>query len=413
MLKAIIVNIGDEILIGQTLNTNAHEMAKMLNDAGVQLIEILTTGDEKEDIIKSLNYAFSQVPLVLTTGGLGPTHDDITKIAISEFFNRPMYFDEALFQRIKEYFGQRKISVREDHRKQCYMPEGTRFIENNEGTAPGMWLSDGDKHLISMPGVPREMNYIMTHGVIPAVVETWDISPLKHHTFHTFGIIESELSDMIADIIDELTDDLKIAFLPALGDVKIRLSQTESSTQNDLDFYSVKEAIEERISNHVYGKNGESKAYVLGELLQQRSLHLASAESCTGGRLAGKIVAIPGASRYFLGGAIAYENSLKSQWLNVRKSTLNDHGAVSEEVVQEMLTGIIRSSGSDLGVAVSGIAGPTGGTPEKPVGTIWVAWGKTNDIRTKKLQLWKDREKNIEYTCSFCLNVLIKFLKNC
>lgn len=412
MLEAIIINIGDEILIGQTLNTNSHEMAKMLNGIGVSVVRMITTSDQKEDIIEALEESFKRVSLVLTTGGLGPTHDDITKVAIADFFNRSLQFDEETYEKIKSYFASRKIPLKEAHRKQCYMPSGTELIENKEGTAPGMWIQKGDQALISLPGVPREMRYIMSNGVIPKINQLWNRASVNQYTFRTFGVEETRLAEMIEDVISGLSKELKIAFLPSLGEVKIRLQQIGSSDSGLREFDEVKKTIAERIGDYVYGKNEENLEYVLGQAFREKSLSIATAESCTGGRLANRIVSIPGASQYFLGSTITYENELKTQWLGVKTATLEAYGAVSQEVVTEMLQGILQSSSADIGVSISGVAGPGGGTPQKPVGTIWVAWGSMENVQTKKLELWKDRKKNIEFTCSFCLNALIKFLKN-
>ena len=405
-MKVTIVTIGDEILIGQIVDTNSAWMATQLNLVGVTIQEIISVSDSREGIISGLDMASQQADIVLMTGGLGPTKDDITKKVLAEYFGDEMVFDEALWLRIKGMFEKRGYQTTDLHKLQCYMPESVEKLENNLGTAPGMKFKHKGVTYISMPGVPYEMKYIMETHVLPqvkAVTETF----VYHKTIMTVGKGESMLSESIRDIEERLPEDMKLAYLPSLGKVRIRLSTSEkatSGTQARIEETAAK--IAERVSEYVYGYDDIPLEKAIGDLCISHYKMIATGESCTGGLIAHRIVSIPGSSAYFKGGIVAYSNDMKQHLLDVPESTITQYGAVSEETVIAMAKGVLKKTGVDIVVTVSGIAGPTGGTAEKPVGTIWLACGDRNHINTQLLQLSKDRMLNIEYTTNMALNMI-------
>ncbi len=407
---ASIVTIGDEILIGQIIDTNSAWMATQLNLAGVTIREIISVSDTREGILSGLSQASQHADIVLMTGGLGPTKDDITKKVLAEYFGDEMVFDEALWLRIKEMFERRGYETTELHKLQCYMPASVEKLENQMGTAPGMQFEHQGTTYISMPGVPYEMKYIMNTHVLPRLSELTETF-VHHRTIMTVGQGESRLSEAIRDIEEGLPEDIKLAYLPSLGKVRIRLSTTEkatSGTQGRMNELS--ERIAERLSEYVYGYDDIALEKAIGDLCVAGGKTIATGESCTGGLIAHRIVSIPGSSAYFRGGIVAYSNELKQKLLAVSPSTLEAHGAVSEQTVREMADGLLGQTGADLVVTVSGIAGPGGGTEEKPVGTIWLACGDAQQIRTHRLQLSKDRQLNIDYTANVALNMMRKHL---
>lgn len=409
-MKASIVTIGDEILIGQIVDTNSAWMATQLNLAGVTIKEIISVSDSREGIISGLDMAKQHSDLVLMTGGLGPTKDDITKKVLAEYFGDEMVFDEELWIRIKGMFEKRGYQTTDLHKLQCYMPASVQKLENNLGTAPGMKFDHQGVTYISMPGVPYEMKYIMETRVLPHVKELTETF-VYHKTIMTVGRGESVLSESIRDIEDELPEDMKLAYLPSLGKVRIRLSTSDkatSGTQSRID--KVAESIVERLSEYVYGYDDIPLEKAIGDLCISHQKMISTGESCTGGLIAHRIVSIPGSSAYFKGGIVAYSNDLKQNLLDVPATTIKDHGAVSEQTVVAMAKGLLLKTGADIVVTVSGIAGPSGGTAEKPVGTIWLACGDKEKISTQLLQLSKDRKLNIDYTSNVALNMIRKHI---
>lgn len=410
-MNAQIITIGDEILIGQIIDTNSAWMGQQLNYQGIQIAKINSISDTHDEITKAVATAFQETDIILVTGGLGPTKDDITKKALADYFGVEMYFHEATYNRIQRMFKKRGRSLTEAHREQCYMPTNAEILTNKMGSAPGMWFEKEGKVLVSMPGVPFEMKYLMEHEVLPKIKQQFPGKPLAHRTILTVGQGESRIAKMLDNFEDNLPDNIKLAFLPNLGQVRLRLSAT-GDDQNTIEALlddKVKE-VQKILSSFIFGYEKEQLEEVVGNMLREREKTLTTAESCTGGYLAHRITAIPGSSNYFLGSIIAYSNQIKTNQLNVSSETLDNHGAVSEQTVIEMVKGTLNLLKSDLSIAISGIAGPGGGTPEKPVGTIWLAVGDKNDIKTVKLQLGKNRLKNIEYTAVTGLNMIRKFL---
>ena len=409
-MKASIITIGDEILLGQLVDTNSAWLADKLSYDSIVVHKVLSISDTLEAIEDALSQLTLESDLVLITGGLGPTKDDVTKKAIANFLNTELYFDQNLYEKIAAYFKKLGFTLTDAHKEQCYLPQGAELLENKMGTAPGMYFKFEGKHIISMPGVPYEMKWIYEHSFLPRLREINGAGvKTMHRTVRTVGIGETRVEAKIEHIIKKLPEGLKVAYLPGLGQVKVRLTARGANAQAlILDKY--KAEIVETLGDYVYGFEKTSLEEALLNIFVEKNKTLATAESCTGGNIAHKIVSIPGSSRYFLGGSVSYSNDMKRIHLGVRDETLENHGAVSEETVIEMLSGLLKSSNADIGVAVSGIAGPGGGTSEKPVGTVWLAWGSMEKQYTEKLQLGKDRLKNIEYTTVVAMNRLRLFL---
>lgn len=412
MHKATILTIGDELLIGQTIDTNSAWMGQQLSALGIHIEEKIAIQDTKEGIISGLERAMSKGNIVLITGGLGPTKDDITKKVMADYFGMEMVFDGPTWGRIEKLFARWGRPTTDAHRLQCYMPAGAQILENKMGTAPGMLFEVDGKILVSMPGVPYEMKYIMENHVLPMIKENFTSQCIVHHTILTAGEGESRIAVKIEEVIDLLPDYISIAYLPNLGTVKLRLTavgEEEDVLREEVEKYGKK--IEEILGDLVYGHNQENLPIVIGKLAKEKGLKIGTAESCTGGLVASKIVSVPGSSSYFEGSVVTYSYDLKRKLLNVNASTLLNHGAVSEETVREMVRGAVDYLGVDVAVAISGIAGPTGGTEEKPVGTVWIACGNNDKMVTLKLLAGKDRLKNIEYASNYAMNVMRKFLK--
>lgn len=412
-MEAILITIGDEILIGQIIDTNSAWMGQEMNLRGIKVREVISISDTKADIIEALYNAFEHADLILMTGGLGPTKDDITKKAIAEFYNVGMTFHPPTYEWILKFFKKLNKQPTDAHREQCFMPNNAVLLENKLGSAPGMWFDENGKVLISMPGVPYEMKSIMRNEVFPRLKERFVSKPIAHRTILTIGEGESRIASRIENFEANLPENIKLAYLPNLGKVRLRLTAVGENGQDLEAILDEKvELLKEYIPELIFGYETETIEEVIGRIFKEKGKTVSTAESCTGGFLAHKITSVPGSSAYFNGAAITYSNELKQKMLDVSANTLLEHGAVSEATVIEMVKGALNTMDSDIAVAISGIAGPGGGTPEKPVGTVWLAIGDKNKTETHKLQLWKNRIKNIEYTSIFALNMMRKFLLN-
>ena len=410
-MKAQIITIGDEILIGQILDTNSAWIAQQLNMAGIRVVEMRSVSDTREAILSALEAAQS-ADLVLLTGGLGPTKDDITKKVLAEFFGVQLAFHEATYKRIEDYFKMRSFTLTPAHREQCFMPENAEILRNDMGTAPGMWLQKNKTIYVSMPGVPYEMKHLVTERVLPKLRSDARLRPILHRTILTAGTGESVIAERLEDFEENLPNFIKLAYLPNLGVVRLRLTATgedEAALNQLLD--EKKAEIHRLVPDFVFGEEKQTLEEVVGQKLKEKGAMLGTAESCTGGYIAHKITSIAGSSAYFGGSVVAYSNQLKTKLLNVNPETINEHGAVSEATVKEMVKGALETLGADYAVAVSGIAGPGGGRPDKPVGTIWTAVGNRQEIKTKKLTLTKYRMRNIQLTTNLTLNFLRKFIE--
>jgi nicotinamide-nucleotide amidase len=412
MSKAVILTIGDELLIGQTIDTNSAWMGEQLSILGIDIIEKIAVSDSRKGIVSGLERGIEKADIVLITGGLGPTKDDITKKVMAEYFGMGMRFDEPTYDRIKRLFSRWGRATTEAHKEQCFMPDGVSILENKMGTAPGMLFDQQNTLIFSMPGVPYEMKYIMENSVIPLLKKNFTKHKIIHHTILTAGEGESRIADKIESIVGRFPEYMSIAYLPNLGSVKLRLTakgEDESELKKEVLSYS--KEIETVLGDLVYGYNKETLSSTIGKIALEKGLTIGTAESCTGGLVSSKIVQTSGSSSYFQGSVTTYSNELKHKILGVKRDTLKNYGAVSEETVKEMVIGANKHLGVDVSVAISGIAGPNGGTKEKPVGTIWIACGNNTKIDTLKISSGKNREKNIEYASNYALNVLRKFLK--
>ncbi len=411
-MKATILTIGDEILIGQIVDTNSTWLGEQLFLEGVQVTTMKAVADTTEDIINALKQGFEKSDLIITTGGLGPTKDDITKKAIAEFLEVDSYFDEEAFAHVKRMFANFGRETTEAHKEQCYMPKGVEILKNKMGTAPGMLFKKGDKYLLSMPGVPYEMKWIFKNSFIEPYLRSWDTGLSQvNKTIHTVGRGETYLEEQIRPIVQRFPEELSMSYLPSLGRVRLRINaRGEDKLALESSVQSATSEIKEVLGNLVFGEDKDTLESAVLNAFRNANLTIGTAESCTGGNIARLLTSIPGASDVFQGSIVAYSNSLKEDLLAVSSEILKNHGAVSEETVSAMVQGAIKTLGVDVAVAVSGIAGPGGGTPEKPVGTIWLACGNAQEIRTKKLNLTKNRLKNIEYTTNIALNMLRQYL---
>ena len=407
-----IITIGDGILIGQIIDTNSAWMGERLNEIGASVETIYSVKDTKEGIVDALRAALQKTDVVLLTGGLGRAKDDITKKTIAEFLGTPMLFSEETWERIQALFkriGRRHTTPA--HKEQCYMPAAATLLLNKRGTAPGMWFENEGKVIVSMPGVPAEMKYLMEYEVLPKLQKTFSGKPISHRTILTVGEGESRIAVKIEAIENNLPNHIKLAYLPGLGRVRLRLTasgKTKEQLEHDLE--EQVQAIQQTIPELIYGYERESLESAIGQLLKTRGMTVGTAESCTGGLLGHQISSVSGASGYFEGSIVAYSYRLKETLLGVQPDTLLKSGAVSEETVVEMVKGAIAALGTDIAISISGIAGPTGGTPDKPVGTIWLAIADKERAETLKLQLGKDRQRNVQYTCVAGLNMIRQFL---
>lgn len=409
-MKAQIVTIGDEILIGKIVDTNSSWIGNQLTTLGVQVDKVISISDNNIAIKTALKEGLASVDLIILTGGLGPTKDDITKKSIAEFLKCEFYFEEVLYNMIVSYFKMRGIPITDAHKEQCYMPEGVHLLENKMGTAPGMLFEVEGKYILSMPGVPYEMKWIFENSFKNELAKiNPDNQIIYHRTIRTIGIGETSIAEKIKDITSKYPDDISVSFLPSLGHVKLRLTK-KSSENPKAEIDREIETLAERLGDYVFGFDGMTIEECLLNEFTQRNLTLAVAESCTGGYLSHRLTAIPNSSKYFLGGYVTYAYEVKESSLDVKNDTLIKFGAVSEETVKEMHIGILNRINADVGISISGIAGPGGGTEDKPVGTIWMAWGNKTKQYTEKIQLGKSRLINIEYTVMTAMNKLRLFI---
>lgn len=407
-----ILTVGDEILIGQIVDTNSAWMGQQLNLAGASVRRILSVGDDLNAIQKGLDQTLAEADIVLMTGGLGPTKDDITKKALSDYMRVPLVFHEPTFERIVRIFEKFNRKVTDAHRQQGYLPANAEVLPNKMGTAPGMWMEWNGKVIISMPGVPFEMQYLMENEVLPRLKKRFPGKPIAHRTLLTAGEGESIIAETLSNWEDNLPENLKLAYLPSLGQVRLRITGTDNDEQALHDILDQKAAeLQAILGDIVYGSGTDQLEAAIGRMLKERNLKIATAESCTGGYIAHLLSSIPGASSYYSGSILAYSNEVKSSLLGVSTQTLEEYGAVSEQTVREMAHGALQRLPVNLVIAISGIAGPGGGTPEKPVGTVWIAVGDRNLITTHKIHSGKDRLKNIQFSSVQALNLLRKFIQ--
>jgi len=412
MTNISIITIGDELLIGQVIDTNSAWMSQELNKAGFWVSRRLSIGDDRSDILNALEEETIKADIILITGGLGPTADDITKPVLCEYFNTTLIINEEALENVKNIF----INILhrpliERNLKQAEVPATCLVIQNKRGTAPGMIFEKNGKIYVSMPGVPHEMKGMMTESVIPFLLNRFGTNFISHRTLLTAGVGESTLADHIEGFETALPPEIKLAYLPNYGMVRLRL--TAISNQDgilELQLDRLFSDLKSRVKEWIVTDEDISLQEVLGKLLTSRKQTLSTAESCTGGHVAQLITSIPGSSAYFRGSIIAYDNDIKKKILGVDSAILSSAGAVSEETVRAMVSGVIKIMATDFAIATSGIMGPGGGSKEKPVGTVWIAAGNANVILTQKLWFRFDRQRNTELTAVNVLNLLRRFI---
>ncbi len=409
LVKAEVLAIGDELLYGQTLDTNSHWISGELDKAGIKVIRRTTIGDQEIEILNALAEAEQRADIILITGGLGPTSDDLTKPCLAKYFGCPLEINEEALAEVTAFFAQRGRELTEINRMQAALPTACEKITNAMGTAPGMWFHRDGKVFVSMPGVPFEMRRMMNEIVIPKLIQLFSPPVIYHQLIRTAGIGESFLADKIKSWEDALPSHIKLAYLPSEGGVKLRLTSIgESRLELKKEIDGWVEKIKPLAGEYIFGFSEEPLEVVVGDLLRTKKLTLSIAESCTGGYVSHLITSVPGSSDYFQGSIIPYSYEIKMKELDINPQTLQNFGAVSEQTIIEMATNVRKKFNTTFGVATSGIAGPGGATEEKPVGTIWIAFTDGNRTLTKKLQLAKDRLINIKLTSTFVLDMIRK-----
>jgi len=409
---AEIITIGDEILIGQIVDTNSAWMATELNKIGIKVKQITSISDEAQHIVNALDEAQKRADIILITGGLGPTKDDVTKITLSKYFDMPLRLDEPTLAHVKQFFEKLNRPMIEANVKQAEVPDGCTVITNKNGTAPCMWFEHKEKIVVSMPGVPFEMKYLMQDEIIPRIKEKFKLPFIVHQNILTAGLGESFLAEQIADIEEALPPHIKLAYLPKLGQVRLRLSALgtdEAALLAEIAFHTKK--IVERIEKYVILTEDLPFEKAILNLMEKHRLTLSLAESCTGGYIAHLFTQHPGSSVVFQGGGVTYSNALKESLLGVKEETLTAYGAVSEQTAREMASGAVANFKTDYAIAVTGIAGPDGGTPEKPVGTVWIAVANKKDTKAKMFKFASQRLQNIERAAMAAMMMLFIQLK--
>lgn len=408
-MKIEIITIGDEILIGQIIDTNSAWMAAELTKQGFEIAAISSVSDKMEEIKNSIDIAFSRADAVLMTGGVGPTNDDITKKTLCDYFDTELVFDESVFENINQIFARKNIQMNERTKSQAYVPQHSEVIQNKVGTAPILWFNRNGKSLVSMPGVPFEMKAAMTHEILPRMKNRFRQSEYLKESFLVSGVSESALAQRLETFENELPTNFSLAYLPSFGIIKLRLSAWGEENRESLNIQ--KQKLVALLNDVLVSDNDNSLEELLGKKLSELNLTISTAESCTGGNIAHQITLVPGASAYFSGSIVSYINDIKINLLNVKKETIERNGAVSRQVVEEMAQNVSEILRTDCAIAVSGIAGPDGGTAEKPVGTVWICTKIHEKIESKKYQFGTSREENINRTTNMALLQMLKMLK--
>jgi nicotinamide-nucleotide amidase len=416
-MTAEILTIGDEILIGQITNTNSAWIAQQLNLAGIKVAHMASVGDDEAAIISALDAAATRAGFVFVTGGLGPTKDDITKKTFAKYLDTALEMDEEVLEDVDSFFTRRGRVLTEINRNQALVPKGCQVIRNKNGTAPGMWMVKNGTVFISMPGVPHEMKAMVTDWVLPKIKAENSLPHIYHKTVLTQGIGESALAEMIEAWEDGLAAKrIKLAYLPQAGQVRLRLSTfgpdprtLRQTVDNEID--ALKALAGKYIFGYeAYGEEPPTLEKIISQLLREKKQSLALAESCTGGYISSLITAIPGASEVFKGAIVPYTNKAKHELLQVDEKIFTTVGAVSKECVEQLAAHVLKKFNSDYAIAVSGIAGPTGGTDEKPVGTVWIALADKDQVHAQQFLFGANRQFNIIMTANSALNMLRKFI---
>lgn len=412
-MQAEIITIGDEILIGQVVDTNSAWIAEQMNLIGINIKQISSVSDNESHIIAALDEASKRADLILITGGLGPTKDDITKNTLCKYFNTKLIFNTSVYEHIESIFVNRKIPMLESNRKQAELPENCTIVENKKGTASGMWFNKDAKEFISMPGVPFEMKAMISDSIIPMLNTKFKLPIITHRTILTHGLGESFMAEKIKEWENELPANIKLAYLPSPEHLRLRLTiKGEEKYHLEKILNEQEEKLSLLINAYIFGHDKQNLQEVIGLLLKDKAKSLSTAESCTGGNISRLITSIPGSSEYYKGSIIAYSNQIKEKILGVKPEDLIMYGAVSEEVVTQMAKNVRKIFGTDYAVATSGIAGPDGGTEDKPVGTVWICVASEKTTIAKQYNFGNDRAINIRRTSSMALSNLRNLIIN-
>ena len=405
-VNAEIIAIGDELLYGQIMDTNSHWISQELDAVGVRVVRKTTVGDNRADILSAFEEASKRADLILITGGLGPTQDDLTKPLLAEYFGCEIVEVPEAVAAVSAYFTRRGREMTLLNTLQGHLPTCCTYVPNEVGTAPGMWFEQKGCYWMSMPGVPHEMKKLVKDFVLPKLSQVFDLPVIYHKVIKTAGIGESWLADLIKDWENALPSHIRLAYLPSLGHVKLRLTAFGTNKEQlQQEVAAQIQVLLPQIEKYVYGYDEETLETALGKLLKNAGKTIALAESCSGGYVSHLITTVPGSSAYFQGAVVPYHNAFKERILGVKSETLSSHGAVSEATVAEMAEGVRQLFNADYGLASSGIAGPDGGTADKPVGTVWIGCAGPKGVETRKLQLTQDRMLNIQLTGVAVLNL--------
>jgi len=406
-MHAVIITIGDEILLGQILDTNSRYMARQLGNMGVEVVKMLTVRDDRNEISKAVGEAMSRAELVLVTGGLGPTKDDVTKKVLADYFGMRLVYNEEVMGWLKELLAGRGIAMNENNKSQAWLPENCRILRNFKGTASGMWFEQGEKDLISMPGVPFEMEHLMETYVLPDLQKKYPRLQLAYKMLKVYDIPESELAERLEAWENHLPEGVGLAYLPSPGLVKLRVTaKGEAITCLETCYMTLKEALE---GLHYTEGEEDTVEKQFGGMLRSCGKTVATAESCTGGYIAHLITSVAGCSEYYKGGVVAYTNEMKVNFLGVDAADIEQFGAVSEPVVRQMADGVMKLTGADYAIATSGVAGP-GGTEEKPVGTVWIGIATPKRTIARRFVFSYTRERNIAKAAVKAMELLMEEL---
>lgn len=409
-MKIEIITIGDEILIGHIVDTNASWIARELTQNGFEIEAITSIGDQSDDIIKAIDYAFNRADILLLTGGVGPTSDDITKHTLCQYFHTALEFNDEVLKNIESIFIKRNIQLNQLTRKQAFVPVNCTVIQNKVGTAPILWFDRDEKVLISMPGVPFEMKHSIKDDIIPLLKEKFHISEYISRYFTVTGITESALATQLAEFEIQLPKNFSLAYLPSLGYIRLKLSVW--GEERLLEIKTEARILKKILGPLLVSKGEKMPEELLGEKLRKKHLTISTAESCTGGFISHKITVVPGASDYFVGGIVSYDSLIKEELLDVDKKTIDLKGAVSKEVVEQMVQNVAKKLQTNCSIAVSGIMGPEGGSKDKPIGTVWISTLYNNEIITREYNVGSGRSENIERTANIAILQMLKMLKS-
>ena len=414
MVNVEIITIGDELLIGQVVDTNSAWIAQELNKIGFDIQYKSTIGDKEEDILNAFDKAFSRVSAILVTGGIGPTKDDITKKTLCKYFNSELIFDEEVLKNIENLFSRSGRKINELTYNQAYVPDKCTVIQNIAGTAPCTWFERNGKILVSMPGVPYEMKSLMTNEVISRLQKFFNqTDAIQHQTFSVHHYSESALAIHLSDFEAQLPENLRLAYLPAAGIIRLRITGKHTSESFlSSQMTEQKSKLLKLLSNNIFSEEDTPLEILIKDFFEKNNLTLSIAESCTGGNIAHQLTTIPGSSVYFKGGVVSYANEAKENILHVNLLDIEQHGAVSQQVVEQMVKGVQKLFNTDCTIATSGIAGPDGGTKEKPVGTVWIAVCYKEKIKSEKFLFGQNRENNIQRATNTALTMLYEFIKS-